>query len=298
MKIIGGKQSEKLLQAVEKLTDFEIVDVNFKKFNDGETSIEIKESLLSEDVIIIQSTCNPVNDNLMEIILLTDVLKREMINSISLVVPYFGYARQDRQMQQASPVSAKVVASILSQTGIDKIAILDLHSEHTANLFDVCCLNISSSSIFVDYIKKQKIENFVVVAPDFGAMKRARIVANELECDVVVLEKKRASVGKSEVVNVFGSIAGKNCIIVDDIIDGGGTIFNAAETLKEKGALDVWACVTHGVCSSNDFVAKLEQSSLKKLVITDTINKELRSEKINYLSIAEIIANYIKSYVL
>lgn len=296
MKIIGGSQSTTLLCEISKFTGLEIVDSEFGKFNDGETRIEIKESLLGDDIVVIQSTCKPVNDNLLEIVLLMDVLRREMVNSISLIVPYFGYSRQDRQMSQASPISAKVIAGILNQTGAEKIATIDLHSEYIANLFDIFCLNISSSSIFIDYIKKQNIENPIIIAPDFGAIKRARIVADALKCNVAVLEKKRSSIGKSKVLNLFGNVMAKNCIIVDDIVDGGGTIFNAAEILKENGASDVIACITHGVFSSNDFIEKLKKSSLSKLIVTNSINHNLKDEKIHTLSIAELMANYINSY--
>lgn len=298
MKIIGGGNNQKLLQEIADLSDLEVVDVEFGKFPDGETRIEIKESLLGQDVIIVQSTCHPVNDNLMEIILLVDVLHREMVDSISLIIPYFGYSRQDRQMPQASPVSAKVVASILSNIGVDKITTIDLHSEYSANLFDIFCLNISSASIFIQDIKEKKLQNFVIVAPDFGALKRARIVADELGCEVVVLEKKRIAAGKSTVLNLIGDVKDKNCIIIDDIIDSGGTIFNAAEFLQSKGALEVSAYITHGVCSPKNFIEKLEKSQLKELIISNSIKHNFQSVKLRILSIAGTISNYIDSYLL
>jgi len=297
MKLLTGNSNKNLSIKISKFLKNKLVNSSIRKFSDGELYIEIHENIRGNSIFIIQSISSPANDNLMELLLCIDALKRSSAKNITAVIPYFGYARQDRKVVPRTSISAKLVSNLITKAGADRIVTLDLHSGQIQGFFDIPVDNLFATPIFARHIKKKiKSKNLICVAPDVGGTARARALGKMLNVGLAIVDKRRPSPGKSEVMNVIGNVNNKTCIIVDDIIDSGGTIVNAAKILKKKGASDVHVYVTHGVLSGNA-VDKIKSSKIKNLVITDTINnsdKVKKAKNIEILTISHLVGEAIK----
>ena len=271
MKIVSGNSNRPLAEAIGAYLGLPMVKATVKRFNDMEVFVEIQENVRGQDMFVIQSTSFPANDHLMELLIIIDALRRASAKRITAVIPYFGYARQDRKVGGRTPISAKLVANIITHAGADKVLSLDLHAGQIQGFFDIPTDNLFAGPVFVRDIKQHNdLVNTVVVSPDVGGVVRARALAKQLNVPLAIVDKRRERAGESEVMNVIGDVAGKSCILVDDIIDSGGTLVTAADALLAKGAKDVSAYITHGVLSGGA-VARITGSKLKTLVITDSI---------------------------
>ena len=267
------------------------------RFSDGEVSVEIEEHVRGHDVFILQSTCAPSNDTLMELLVLVDALKRASAGRITAAIPYFGYARQDRRSRSSRvPIAAKLVADLLTAAGVDRVLTMDLHAEQIQGFFDIPVDNVYALPILLEDIQKQHHENLLVVSPDHGGVVRARSLAKRLECDLAIIDKRRPKANVSEVMNIIGEVDGRTCVIMDDIVDTAGTLCKAATALKENGARKVVAYCTHPVLSGAA-VERVNSSDLDELVVTDTIplqDDALASPRIRQLSVAELLAETIR----
>ena len=297
MKILSGTSNNKLSKDISKKLKSKLVNTNIKRFADGEIYIEINENIRGNSVFVIQSTSTPANDNLMELLLCLDALKRSSAKSITAVIPYFGYARQDRKVAPRTSISAKVVSNLISMAGANRVVTVDLHAGQIQGFFDIPVDNLFTTPLFARFIKKSfKNKNLICVSPDVGGVQRTRGLATKLKTDLAIIDKRRPKPGKSQVMNLIGDVRGKTCLIVDDIIDSGGTIVNAAEVLKRKGATEIYVFITHGVLSG-DASRKIKDSKIKKLFITDTIDNSKKiknNNKIEVLSISSLMAEAIK----
>lgn len=264
------------------------------KFSDGETQINIEESVRGRDVYVVQSTSNPVNENLMELYILIDALKRASAATINIVMPYYGYARQDRKARSREPITSKLVANLMETAGADRIITLDLHAPQIQGFFDVPIDHLQAVPILSDYFAEKDLENLVIVSPDHGGVIRARRMADRLKAPLGIIDKRRPSPNVAEIMNIIGDIEGKTAIIIDDIIDTAGTIKLAADALIEKGAREVYACCTHPVLSG-PAIERIEESQIKELVVTNTIALEDSqiTDKITQLSVASLIGEAI-----
>jgi ribose-phosphate pyrophosphokinase len=270
-------------------------DCEVKKFADGEINVKINETVRGYEVYIIQSLSNPVNDNLMELLIMIDALKRASAASISVIIPYYGYARQDRKARGRDPITAKLVANLLTTAGADRVATIDLHAEQIQGFFDIPLDNLWSFPVFANYfLDEAKInpEEYVVVSPDVGGVKRARKFAEKISAPLAILDKRRPKDNVAEIVNVIGNVEGKKCIIFDDLIDTGGSIVGAANALYESGAKSITACATHGVFS-DDAKEKMQNSRLDKIVVTDTVYHNELPEKFKVLSVAPLFGEAV-----
>ncbi|MBM3631245.1 MAG: ribose-phosphate pyrophosphokinase [Alphaproteobacteria bacterium] len=287
MKLLSGNSNKPLSKNIAKYLKSKLVNSSIKKFSDGEIYIEINENIRGNSIFIIQSVSTPANDNLMELLLCIDALKRSSAKNITAVIPYFGYARQDRKVVPRTSISAKLVSNLITKAGADRIVTVDLHAGQIQGFFDIPVDNLFATPIFARHIKKKiKYKNLICVAPDVGGTERARALGKILNSELAIVDKRRAKPGQSEVMNIIGNVKEKICVIVDDIIDSGGTIVNAAQALKERGAKEVYVYITHGVLTG-DAVKKIKNSSIKNLVITDTIDN---SEKIKGAKNIEILS--------
>ncbi len=297
MKILTGNSNKHLSQKISKFLKNRLVNSNIRKFADGEIYIEINENIRGNSIFLIQSVSSPANDNLMELLLSIDALKRSSAKNITAVIPYFGYARQDRKVVPRTSISAKLVSNLIAKAGADRVVTVDLHSGQIQGFFDIPVDNLFATPIFARHIKKKlKKNNIICVAPDVGGTARARALGKLLNVDLAIVDKRRPAPGKSEVMNVIGNVKNKTCILVDDIIDSGGTIVNAASELKKRGAKDVHVYVTHGVLSGNA-VEKIKKSLIKNLVVTDTIDNSMKVKKaknIEVLTISNLVGEAIK----
>ncbi len=296
MKILTGNSNKNLSNKISKYCKNKLVDSSIKKFSDGEIYIEINENIRGNSIFIIQSVSSPANDNLMELLLCIDALKRSSAKNITAVIPYFGYARQDRKVVPRTSISAKLVSNLIAKSGADRVVTVDLHSGQIQGFFDIPVDNLFATPIFARHIKKKiNKKNLICVAPDVGGTARARALGKMLNVGLAIVDKRRSSPGKSEVMNVIGNVKGKTCIIVDDIIDSGGTIVNAAAALKKRGAKEVHVYVTHGVLSANA-INMIKKSNIKNLVVTDTIdnNEKVKNAKnIEVLTISNLVGEAI-----
>ena len=267
------------------------------KFSDGEINVELHENVRGRDVFILQSTCAPTNDNLMELLVLADALRRASATRITAVLPYFGYARQDRRVRSARvPITAKVVADMISAVGVDRVLTFDLHAEQIQGFFDVPVDNVYGSPILIDDIKKQNYENLLVVSPDIGGVVRARAVAKELDCDLAIIDKRRPRANEAQVMNIIGEVDGRTCVLVDDIVYTAGTLCSAADALKSHGAAKVLAYSTHAVLSGNA-INNIKGSKLDTLVVTTSIplsEEALQCEKIRTLNLGQMLAEAMR----
>ncbi len=297
MKILSGNSNKHLSEKISKYLKNRLVNSSIRRFADGEIYIEINENIRGNSIFLIQSISSPANDNLMELLLCVDALKRSSAKNITAVIPYFGYARQDRKVAPRTSISAKLVSNLITKAGADRIVTVDLHAGQIQGFFDIPVDNLFATPIFTRHIKRKiKNKNLICVAPDVGGVERARALGRKLNAELAIIDKRRSAPGKSLVMNVIGNVKGKICIIVDDLIDSGGTIVNATEALKKRGAKEVHVYVTHGVLSG-DAVEKIKKSKIKNLVVTDTINVSDRVKKarnIEILSISNLLAEAIK----
>lgn len=277
-KIFSGTANIELSKKISQYLSLPLSEASIKRFSDGEISVQIGESVRGKDVFVIQPTCAPANINLMELLILTDALKRSSASSITAIVPYFGYARQDRKAAPRVPITAKLVANMMQTAGIDRVVTMDLHAGQIQGFFDIPVDNLYGSIVFNDYVKAKNLPNPVVASPDVGGVARARALAKNLNLlDMVIVDKRREKANESEVMNVIGDVKGKDVILVDDMIDTAGTIVKAAEIFKERGATSVMAFCTHPVLSGPAY-DRLKLGFLDELVVTDTI--PLKEEQI------------------
>ncbi|WP_215492571.1 ribose-phosphate diphosphokinase [Fenollaria sporofastidiosus] len=296
LKVLTGNANRQLAKDVCKHLNTELIDSEVTHFSDGEIAVNIKETVRGADVFIVQPTHEPVNDNLMELLIMIDACKRASAGRINAVIPYYGYARQDRKTKPREPITAKLVANLIEKAGADRAVLMDLHAGQIQGYFDIPVDHLSAIKHLAEYFKSLNLNDVVVVSPDLGGVTRARNFANELDAPIAIIEKRRPKPNVSEVMNVIGDVEGKTCILVDDIIDTAGTICHAAEYLTEKGgAKKVYGCATHGVLSG-PAIERLISSKLEEFVITDTIPLNIGNvtDKIKVVSIADQLAKAIE----
>jgi ribose-phosphate pyrophosphokinase len=296
IKIVSGNSNRPLAEAIGAYLNTSLTKASVRRFADMEIFVEIQENVRGEDVYIVQSTSFPTNDHLMELLIICDALRRSSAKRITAVIPYFGYARQDRRSGSRTPISAKLVANLITQAGADRVMTLDLHAGQIQGFFDIPTDNLFAAPLLAKDIKESRsIEDVMVVSPDVGGVVRARALAKRIDALLAIVDKRRERPGESEVMNVIGDVEGKSCILVDDIVDSGGTLVNAAEALLARGAKDVSAYITHGVLSGGA-VARITASKLKELGITESIQptEAVRvARNIRTLSVATLIGEAI-----
>jgi ribose-phosphate pyrophosphokinase len=297
IKVLAGNSSKELAQKIADYIGVPLAQCEVGKFSDGEISVNITETVRGCDVFVIQSTNNPVNDNLMELLIMIDALKRASAGRITAVMPYYGYARQDRKAKSRDPITAKLVANLITAAGADRVLTMDLHAAQIQGYFDIPLDHLQGGKILADYFNRKQIEDLVVVSPDLGSVTRSRKFANTLNGDVpiAIIDKRRPKANVCEVMNIIGEVAGKNVILLDDMIDTAGTIVNAANALKEYGAKDVYACCTHGVLSG-PAIERIENSAIDELIVLDTIElpEEKKIDKIQIKTVAPLFGDAIK----
>jgi ribose-phosphate pyrophosphokinase len=292
-KIFSGSANPEFAAKVGSYLGVPVSNATCKTFSDGEMSVQITESVRGQDVYIIQPTCAPTNDNLMELLIMVDALKRSSAKSISAVIPYYGYARQDRKAAPRVPITAKLVADLLEAAGITRVVTIDLHAAQIQGFFNIPADNLFGSILFADYIKNKNLANPIIASPDIGGVARARSYADKLGYDLIIVDKKREKANESEVMNIIGDVQGKDVILVDDMVDTAGTLVKAAEVLKKKGANSVMACCTHGVLSGPAY-DRIANGVLDELVVSDTIPTRKDAKKITVLTASVIIGETIR----
>jgi ribose-phosphate pyrophosphokinase len=295
IKIVAGNSNRALAEAISGYLETPMTKAVVRRFADMEIFVEIQENVRGRDVFVVQSTSFPANDHLMELLIIIDALKRASARRITAAIPYFGYARQDRKPGPRTPISAKLVANLITHAGADRVLTLDLHAGQIQGFFDIPTDNLYASPVMVRDIKERNLKNITVVSPDVGGVVRARGLAKRIDAPLAIIDKRRERPGESEVMNVIGEVSGQTCILIDDIVDSGGTLVNAADALLEKGAKEVYAYLTHGVLSGGA-VSRITSSRLKELVITDSIQptEAVRdAHNIRILSIAPLIGEAI-----
>lgn len=296
MKILSGNSNRPLTEAIAAYLGLALTKCQVRRFADMEIFVEIQENVRGQDTFIVQSTSYPTNDHLMEMLIMTDALRRASARRITAVLPYFGYARQDRKPGPRTPISAKLVANLITRAGADRVLTVDLHAGQIQGFFDIPTDNLFSAPVLVrDIQARLKLDNVMVVSPDVGGVVRARALAKRIDAPLAIVDKRRERAGESEVMNIIGDVGGKICILIDDIVDSGGTLCNAADALRAQGASDVYAYITHGVLSGGA-AARIAASSLNELVLTDTIQttEAVRvSKNIRVVSIAPLIGEAI-----
>ena len=293
-KIFAANSHPELAEEISSIIGKPLGDAKVSKFSDGEISVGLGESVRGSDCFIIQPTCDPVNDNLMELLIMIDAMKRASAGRISAVMPYYGYARQDRKAKPRDPITAKLVADMLVAAGADRVVTMDLHAAQIQGYFTIPVDHLVGLPILGRYFAAMNLEDLVIVSPDHGSVPRARNMAEPLECPIAIVDKRRPEPNKSEIMNIIGDIEGKNCILVDDMIDTAGTITNAANALKNLGAKSVRACATHAVLSG-PAIERIEKSAIEELVLLNTmpIPPEKMLDKMKVLSVAPIFAEAI-----
>ena len=299
--VFTGNANKKLANDIARELGIPMGKAIVGRFSDGEVAVEITENIRGSDIYLIQSTCAPTADNFIELLVMVDALKRASASRVTAVIPYFGYARQDRKPGPRTPISAKVVANMITTAGADRILTLDLHAAQIQGFFDIPTDNLFAVPVLARDVKENyALENIMVVSPDVGGVVRARALAKRVDAMLAIVDKRRDRPGESEVMNVIGDVSGKDCILVDDIIDSGGTLCNAAEALLEKGATSVTAYITHGVLSGGA-VSRITSSKLKELVITDSIEPTSAVEtasNIRVVSVADLVGEAIQRTAL
>ena len=299
IKIFTGNSNPKLAEDICKEIGTQLGNAEVKSFADGEVSVSIYETVRGSDVFVVQSTCKPVNDSLMELLVMIDALRRASAGRITAVIPYFGYARQDRKAKARDPISAKLVANMITAAGADRVLTMDLHASQIQGFFDIPVDNLLGNPVFVDYYAKkfgEKVDNMVVVSPDAGSVARARTFAQKLHMDLAIVDKRRQKANQCEVMNVIGDVKGKDCILFDDMVDTAGSLCNAAKALVEVGgAKTVYACASHGVLSG-PAIERLNNGVIEELALLNTIPVEMGAgcEKIKYLSVAPMFGEAIE----
>ncbi len=290
-KVFSGNSHTELAEEIASIMGKPLGKATVTKFSDGEISVNIWESVRGIDVYIVQPTCNPVNDNLMELLIMIDAMKRASAGRINAVLPYYGYARQDRKAKARDPITAKLVADLIMAAGADRVVTMDLHANQIQGYFNIPVDHLVGMPILARYFKEKALEDVVVVSPDHGSVTRARSMAEYLNCPIAIVDKRRPEPNKSEIMNIIGNIEGKNCIIIDDMIDTAGTITNAANAIKDLGATAVYACATHPVLSG-PAVERIEKSAIEELVLLNTIPmpEDKKIDKMKFLSVAPLFA--------
>jgi ribose-phosphate pyrophosphokinase len=295
-KVFTGNSNEPLARDICRHLSVSLGDAKVRTFSDGEVMVEIGENVRGRDVYVIQSTSSPVNDNLMELLIMVDALKRASANKINAVVPYFGYARQDRKVAPRAPITAKLVADLMSGAGIDRLLTMDLHAGQIQGFFDIPVDHLYAAPVMLDEIRMQNLGDLVVVSPDAGGTERARAFAKRLNAGLAIIDKRRSGPNVSEVMHIIGDVKNKVCVIIDDMIDTAGTLCTAASALQAQGAVDVYACATHGVLSG-PALERISSSPLKKIFITDTIvmqDKLDQCDRLQRLSVSRLLAEAIR----
>ncbi len=290
-KVFAGNSHLELAEEIASIMGKPLGRATVTKFSDGEVSVNLWETVRGVDCYIVQSTCAPVNDNLMELLIMIDAMKRASAGRINAVIPYYGYARQDRKAKARDPITAKLVADMLVAAGADRVVTMDLHAAQIQGYFNIPVDHMLGMPIITNYFKEQNNENLVIVSPDHGSVPRARKMAEPLNCPIAIVDKRRPEPNKSEIMNIIGDIEGKNCILIDDMIDTAGTITNAANAIKDLGALSVRAAATHGVLSG-PAIERIENSAIEELVLLNTlpVPEEKRIGKMKILSVAPLFA--------
>lgn len=290
-KVFAGNSHLELAEEIASIMGKPLGEAKVDKFSDGEIAVNIGETVRGVDCYIVQSTCDPVNDNLMELLIMIDAMKRASAGRINAVIPYYGYARQDRKAKARDPITAKLVADMLVAAGADRVVTMDLHAAQIQGYFNIPVDHMLGMPIITKYFKDQAQDNLVIVSPDHGSVPRARKMAEPLNCPIAIVDKRRPEPNKSEIMNIIGNIEGKHCILIDDMIDTAGTITNAANALKDLGALSVRAAATHAVLSG-PAIERIEKSAIEELVLLNTlpIPEEKRIEKMKILSVAPLFA--------
>jgi ribose-phosphate pyrophosphokinase len=295
--LFTGNANRSLAQEMATALGVEVGKAMVGRFSDGEVTVEIQQNVRARDVFVVQSTCAPANENVMELLIMVDALKRASARRITAVMPYFGYARQDRRPRSTRvPISAKVVANLLETVGVERVLTMDLHADQIQGFFDIPVDNIYASPVLLSDLKTKNYKDLVVISPDVGGVVRARALAKQLGCDLAIIDKRRPTANVSEVMHVIGEIEGRNCVIMDDMIDTAGTLVKAAEVLKERGAKNVYAYCTHAVFSG-PAIERIAQSQLDEVVITNTIPLSEQAQackKIRQLSVAFLFAETIR----
>lgn len=297
LKIFSLNSNRPLAEKIAEAVGVELGKCSVKKFSDGEIQINIEESIRGSHVYVIQSTNAPVNDNLMELLIMVDALKRASAKTINVVMPYYGYARQDRKARSREPITAKLVANMLEKAGVDRMVTLDLHAAQIQGFFDIPMDHLMAAPLLANYFLENGYvgDKTVIVSPDHGGVTRARKLAEALKAPIAIIDKRRPKANVAEVMNIIGSVEGKKCILIDDMIDTAGTITLAAKALKEAGSTEVLACCTHAVLSG-PALERIENSAIEKLVVTDSIQltDDRRIDKIDEISVSKLIADAIK----
>ncbi len=297
MKLVTGNSNLKLAKNISDYVGLDLSNCDVKRFADKEIFVEMHENVRGEDVFVIQSTSFPANDNLMELLIIIDTLKRASAKRITAVIPYFGYARQDRKPGPRTPITSKLIANMIDKAGANRVLTMDLHAGQIQGFFDIPTDNLFAAPTLTTNIKNKIKDNSpIVVSPDVGGVVRARIIASRIGADLAIVDKRREKAGESEVMNIIGDVSGRSCFIIDDIVDSAGTLCNASDALLEQGAIDVYAYVTHGVLSG-EAVERVNKSSLTKLIVTDTIEESdlvIKSDKIEVISISSLLGEAIK----
>ncbi len=296
IKVFSGNSNQPLAHDICQNLNVTLGDAKVRTFSDGEVMVEITENVRGRDVYVIQSTSSPANNNLMELLVVVDALKRASAARINAVVPYFGYARQDRKVAPRAPITAKLVADLMSVAGIDRLLTMDLHAGQIQGFFDIPVDHLYAAPVMLDEIRRQSFGEVIIVSPDAGGTERARAFAKRLDAGLAIIDKRRSGPNVAEVMHIIGDVKGKNCFIIDDMIDTAGTLCAAARALQEHGACDVYACATHGVLSG-PALERISESPLKKVYITDTIagqEKLDQCDTLHRLSVSHLLAEAIR----
>ena len=299
IKLFAGNSNKKLAEAIAKELNMSLGDAEVSRFSDGEINVHIGETVRGRDVFVIQSTCQPVNENLMELLIMIDALKRASAGRITAVMPYYGYARQDRKARPRDPITARLVADLIQAAGADRIMTMDLHAQQIQGFFDIPVDHLIGGPLLYKYFSNKVDENFLVVSPDIGSVGRARSVASKMGSQMAIIDKRRPKANQLEVMNIIGDVNGKNCLMVDDMIDTAGTIVQGAEALHNHGAKEIYACCTHAVFSG-PAIERIKNSHITKLVVLDTIElpEEKKLDKIEVVSVAKLFALAIENVYL
>jgi len=296
LKVFSGRANPKLAQRIAGYLGINLGKMRVSSFSDGETYVKIDDNIRGRDVFLVQPTHPPVNENLMELLIMIDACRRASAQRITAVVPYYGYARQDRKDRPRVPITAKLVANLITTAGADRILTMDLHVDQIQGFFDIKVDHLFATPVIVDYFRKKKLHNLIILSPDVGGLRRARAYAKVLKVPLAIVDKRRPIANEAEIIHIVGEVKGKQVLIVDDMVDTGGTLLAAAEILMENGAEAVYAACTHPVLSGNA-LQRIKDSPIKELIVTDTINLDLKEEsenKIKVLSVAPLLGEAIK----
>ncbi|HOD70106.1 MAG TPA: ribose-phosphate pyrophosphokinase [Deltaproteobacteria bacterium] len=294
--VFSGNSNRPLAESICSILGIKLGSAEVKKFSDGETSVDIHQSIRGKDIYIVQSTCSPTNEHLMELLVMLDAVRRASAKRVTAVIPYFGYARQDRKASPRTPITAKLVANLLTTAGADRVLTMDLHAGQIQGFFDIPVDNLYAKPVMLNYIREKYTNHLCIVSPDAGGVERARAYAKPLKADLAIIDKKRERANESDVMHIIGEVKDKICLLIDDMVDTAGTLTNGAAALREAGASKVAACCTHAVLSG-PAISRISKSPLEELVVTDTIplkDEAAACKKITVLSVAPLLAEAIK----